>query len=216
MKNRVFVIGGGSSLKGFDFTKLDREDTICVNKSVFYLNNPTYFITIDATFMNKVDVNEFKSLKCSKFFVLQKYLPYIEDKNGVIKDTRFNFIYDLSLFDIIIKANREENFGKMWNDFASCSNSGASAIQLAILLGYKKIYLLGMDLCVKGENTHFHEGYGQSKEKFYSFMKEKYLDKTYKSIKNWDGDSEIISCSPISILNNIIKYKSINDILNGK
>ena len=40
-KNRVFIIGGGPSLKDVDLKRLTNEDTICVNASINFIENPT-------------------------------------------------------------------------------------------------------------------------------------------------------------------------------
>ena len=39
MNKKVYIIGGGYSLKDKDLTNLANEDTICVNKSVFFILN---------------------------------------------------------------------------------------------------------------------------------------------------------------------------------
>ncbi len=41
-KDICFVVGGGPSLSGFDFSQLNGFDTIAINKAVEYLQNPTY------------------------------------------------------------------------------------------------------------------------------------------------------------------------------
>lgn len=207
----VFIVGGGSSLKGFDFSLLNGKDTIAVNKSVFYLNNPTYFITLDYTFESKVGKERLQQVSCPKFFVAQKFLPYLKEKEGRLIDTRLDLIYDLSNFDVIVKSYRKSFFGTTWNAFATCHNSGAAAIQLAILLGYKTIYLLGLDYRITGE-IHFHEGYGQAKERFAHSL-EDYAKLTLETVEQWKGEQKIISCSPISILNAVIPYIDIKKIL---
>ena len=42
-----FIVGGGPSLTGFDFSQLNGYDVIAVNKAVEYVHNPKYFITCD-------------------------------------------------------------------------------------------------------------------------------------------------------------------------
>ena len=48
-----FVVGGGPSLCGFDFSQLNGYDTIAVNKSVEFIQNPTHFITTDYSYFLK-------------------------------------------------------------------------------------------------------------------------------------------------------------------
>ncbi len=56
-KNDVcFVVGGGPSLNGFDFSELNGFDTIAINKSVEFIQNPTYFITTDYSYFIKASL----------------------------------------------------------------------------------------------------------------------------------------------------------------
>ena len=73
--------------------------------------------------------------------------PYMEFKGGYVTDTRRNLIYeDLYKYHGVIRSGRTEGFGYSLKDFSNGSNSGHCGIQLALLAGYKKIYLLGFDL----------------------------------------------------------------------
>ena len=56
--------------------------------------------------------------------------------------------------------------GVKWTTFGSVFNAILQIVQLAILAGYKEIYLLGFDLGYSNDNTHFHTGYSQNKIKF--------------------------------------------------
>ena len=206
MRKEVFVIGGGSSLKDFDFGKLNEKDTIIVNKAIQYVPNPTYFITIDFTVLKKM--SRIYDISPTKIFVANFTKPYLQEKEGRIVDIRFPLVYKLEDFNMIIKSYKTEGMGIKFNDFRNGDNSGFCALQLAVVLGYEEIYLLGIDLNVDKE-THFHGGYGESKEKFV-----KKLDKYYENfviglneLKNKKPNIKVISCSPISKLNGIIPYK---------
>src|ERR1035438_7608503 len=43
-KKRVFIVGGGASLIGFDFNSLVNEDVIAVNKAIEFVHHAKYFI----------------------------------------------------------------------------------------------------------------------------------------------------------------------------
>ncbi len=167
---------------------------------------------MDYVFINKIDRSKFRKLSCPKFFVIDFVLPYIQERNGKITDTRFNLTYKLNDFDIIIKSYREDGFGFVWNDFRNGINSGYCALQLAILLGYKVIYLLGIDLVVTNK-THYHGGYGESSYRFKQKLDIywEFFQKGLKELKN--TDIRVYSCNPISRLNRIIPYKSIEKVL---
>lgn len=209
----VYIIGGGSSLEDFDFSKLQNKDTIAVNKSILDVSDCNYFVTMDHSIFGKVDKfkRDLKKYSCTKVFIANFCKPYMIEKNGQIIDSRWNLIYDLSSFDIIVKSRNVDTFGRKWNDFRNGNNSGYCAIQLAILLGYKEINLLGFDLQSKEKKTHYHKGYNESVAKFNTKLEE-YYTTLKRALLEWqmlETDVKIYSCSQISRLNNILPYKEI-------
>ena len=209
----VFIIGGGSSLKSFDFNKLRDKDTIVINKTIFHTPNANYFITCDNSLSMKLrrenKLRDFKKINIPKFFVVQLALNYLKEEHGKIIDIRSNTIYNLQYFDTIIKSYNLEGIGYNWNDFRCGVDSAYCGLQLAILLGYKEINLLGIDFTIT-EETHFHEGYGQSKEKFLNRL-DWYYDYWKRGLNNLKNNSEIkiYNCSHISKLKEILPYKEI-------
>lgn len=211
--NEVYVIAGGPSLIGFDFSVLKDKDVICVNKSIINVDNPKYFVTMDYTFLGKIDLNLFKTKKCTKFFIANLSLPYMDDSNGKISDTRFNLIYDLKDFDCIIKSRQETGIGNTFNSFIHGANSGFCGLQLALILGYTNIHLLGFDLSTT-DVTHYHGGYGEKVEKFNDKL-EKYIrnfEIAFEEIKNKFKDVTIFSYCKTSILNKFVQYRELNSI----
>lgn len=211
----VYIIGGGSSLKGFDFNKLKNKTTIVSNKSIFDVPNPNYFITTDYTFLNylkKVNLyNAWKNLDCEKIFVVNCIAEFIQYKNDGIIDTRYNLKYDLKDFNQVIICKSAKSVGFNFNEFNSGYNSGFSSFQLAILLDYNPIYLLGIDMISIDHNTHYHGGYGRSVDKMNENLNN-YLQHFLIVLKRLAIEKpklSIISCSPISLLNHVIKYEPI-------
>lgn len=209
----VFVIGGGPCLKDFDFSKLADKHTIAVNKAILSVPNLEYFISVDFTFLNKIDKNKVRSCPATKIFVADLSYSFLKEMDGRIVDTRFNLVYKLQDFDTIIKCRKQSGMGLTLKDFRTGKNSGFCALQLAVALGFKTIYLLGMTLRTT-DQTHFHGGYGESKEKFdkkleeyFSFFKNGLLELRSKS------DIEVISCSSNSRLNSIIPFKDVSGVL---
>ena len=206
----AYIIGGGTSLKDFDFNKLKDKITIAVNKSCLTVPDLDYFITMDFTALKKIGMELAAPYIGTRVFIANFAKPYLKEQNGQIIDTRFNLVYTLNGFTMIIKSWVEEGIGFNFWDFRSGNNSGYCALQFAVLMGFNPIYLLGIDLTTSG-GTHFHGGYGESKESF-----QKKLDLYYQSfvqgikeIKNKRPDIKMYSCSSISKLNNIIEYKKI-------
>jgi len=215
MKRPCFVVGGGSSLKNFDFSLLANQDSIVTNKAIFDTPNPKYFITVDYTFLRKIDLKKFKSIKTTKIFVAGFHHFYIRESRGQIVDTRYNLVYDLSPFNIIIKSNKAEGIGPSFDEFRTGLNSGYCALQLAIILGYKEIVLLGIDLNITKNTTHYHNGYKGSAVSFERKLEEyyHYFQDGLRQIELGYPDIKVISCSLESRLNGIIPYISIAEIL---
>lgn len=151
----IYLIGGGASLKEFDFNRLRYKHCIAINKSISDVPWADYFITIDYTIRSKIDL---RSIKTTKIFVVNYSKGTIKDVDGLIKDIKFNITYDLSDYDLILKSRAIDRFGFTFNDFRDGANSGYCALQFAIIMGYTNIHLLGYDLRCS-EQTHYHDGY---------------------------------------------------------
>lgn len=219
MKKEVYIIGGGPSLLDFNFDLLKDKDTIAVNKSILDVPNPKYFITVDYTFLKKIEIQKLKDVNTTKIFIVCLHFDFIKEENGQIIDIKHNIIYNLQDFDVIIKSRVEGGIGFNLRDFRNGLNSGYCALQLAVALGYEKIYLLGLDLCnnqkyTTNKQTHYHGGYG---EKAFSFdiKLEKYYQHFVKGLKEIKQNSNInvISLSPVSRLNSQIDYVNYKDVL---
>lgn len=214
MKQKVFIVAGGPSLKGFNFKRLADYDTIVVNKSLFYVPNPDYFITIDHSFLQKVNNgrNKINKSNASKFFVANFGSGLLVEKGGKIKYKKTNKIYDLKEFDVIVKSWCINGLGDNWGDFRSGNCSGYCAFQLAVILGYYEIYLLGVDLQTCQGKTHFHNGYEKG-----NYVNNKVLDKYYDSFVEGLDVAEnmgidVISCSETSRLNDIIPLIPLTEL----
>lgn len=214
-KKEVYIVGGGTSLNKFDFSILADKDTIAVNKAITYVPSPNFFITMDYTFCHKrhgLDLKGFNSYNTSKIFIANFGDNILIEKEGRIIDSRFNLIYDLKEYNMIIKSNIKFGIGFSFNDFRCGNNSAYSALQFAVLMGYQEINLLGVDLVVIDNQTHFHKGYGETVEKFNNKLESYYqcFKQGIEEIQK-QKDIEIYSYSKISRLNSIIPYKEINE-----
>tara|TARA_R100000900_G_scaffold143298_1_gene125974 strand:+ start:783 stop:2312 length:1530 start_codon:yes stop_codon:yes gene_type:complete len=216
-KDVCFIVGGGPSLNGFDFTNLNGYDTIAINKAVEYISNPTYFITTDYSYFVKASlpIDQIKLKTQRSYFVANMSHPYMELKNNQIVDTRRNFVYeDLYQYDGVIEAYEKTGFSTTINEFCHGDNSGHCGIQLALLLGYKKIYLLGFDLNDTGQ-SHFHQSYRDIDQKSFKNKAKGYSKTLLDSLKNYSGSQEIINLSGQSVLTNSphIKTESFIDVI---
>jgi hypothetical protein len=205
--SKIFIIAGGPSLRGFNFKSLRGHDCIAVNKSLFDVPRAKYFVTIDHSFLGKTHSRKFlqKSEAC-KFFVANYASGQLIDDNGRIMCTKTRKPYNLAAFDVIIRSRAYGGLGETWNDFRNGDCSGYCALQLAVLLGYTEIYLMGVDLAIDGNTTHYHEGYGQRAgrlkrdlARYYGFFVKGIAAANKIGVK-------MFSCSSISRLNDLIPF----------
>jgi len=213
MNKEIYIIGGGCSLQNKNLRMLQNKETIVTNKSICYVPNPNWFITMDYTFLRKMG-NHFEQTfyneKIPKVFIANFASPHLEEKNGHIVDIRWNLVYDLRDFNLIIKSYKTSGLGYHFGDFRNGDNTGYSALQLAIILGYTEINLLGLDLQV-GQFTHFHKGYGENKDKFQNKLNKyyNYFKNSLAQLKKERPDINIYSCSETSKLNKFLPQKKL-------
>lgn len=139
----IFIIGGGTSLKGFDFKNLKLfGKTLGVNRSAFTADCDFLF-SLDQTFIDnfKDEIKQFSKSKVS-------YLAVSPGHTGK-EILRVNYL--IKFRGLGLSSNPEVIHG---------SNSGFGALNLALLKGCKKVVLLGFDMVSdQNKNFHFHESY---------------------------------------------------------
>lgn len=132
-----FIIGGGPSLTGFNFDLLKNRKVMAINKAYESYPNADILFWSDTRFWNwfKEDIIKFHGLK-----------------------------YTISLgskHDSVINLARGGRHGlsKTNTTLVHGDNSGYAALNLAYLLGFSKIVLLGYDMTNLDDQSHFHSGY---------------------------------------------------------
>lgn len=136
----IYIVGGGPSLKDFDFSLLKDKITIAVNKSLKYVPNPNALYWSDTRLYNWFH-EEIDAINCIK--VTNK--PFPANAPGVIN----------------LLNTGKHGLEKDPRCIRDGGNSGYAAINLAYHLGAKKIVLLGFDMNVDNSLTHYHGGYEQ-------------------------------------------------------
>ena len=134
----IYIIGGGPSLKNFDFKTLIGKKTIAINKAIVYHPTASILYWTDGRFYTwfKNEVDSYKGLK----FTLKPHSQYTHDINVLRKGKPYGL---------------EDDPQTLSHGF----NSGYAAINLSYHLGAKRIVLLGFDMTNDGTQTHFHDGY---------------------------------------------------------
>lgn len=129
----VFIIGGGTSLKGFNWSLLRGEATIGCN----------------AAYLLGADVCKICIFGDTKFFTA--YKAGLADYKGIVV-TNSN---DLQNSDVPwLWTLPRQGVGLHHNALGWNTNTGASAINLALLLGAKHIYLLGFDMKLSSDGKN--------------------------------------------------------------
>ena len=197
---RCFLIAGGESLIGFDFSKLDSELTIGINKVFEFYPKAKINYMMDILFYEAIHKKENLLLKWCEFEGLKVFLSPFTMKN---------------LGPDVYLVKRIKNFEISLNLGAGVyggSNSGVGALMLAIALGANPIYLLGYDLkCSK--QSHWHGGYGDNRDLIRYNRKLGTFTKDFESISSRkDGKLLIVNLSSDSELK-CFPFEDVNKIL---
>jgi hypothetical protein len=135
----VFIVGGGPSLAGFDWSLLHGKNTIGCN----------------AAFKLGVDVCKVCFFSDQKWF--QAYETELSTFTGEVV-THCPRLLPLSFRTPWLKGVRREKRGLHQKAIGFGGNSGCSAVNLALLMGAKRVFLLGFDCKVEDvKQTHWHK-----------------------------------------------------------
>ena len=181
--SRCFIIGGGPSLKGFDFSLLKNELTISINRAFEYIDPSIIFFMDDETFYDPLLAGEFGQ-EARRKFISSKALKMALNIGGS------NFKH--GVYSIPLSKTPNMTFNLKDGIFDG-GNSGYAALNLAITLGATTVYLLGFDMkgSPEGKQQWFHDGY-----------KNVGSDKVYpKWIKEFDQAEEELRRRSLSVYN---------------
>ena len=208
MNNEIFIIGGGPSLKGFPFELLRDKDTIAANVAAFDVPNPTYCITADSGTFRKIQEGYFKGIDSTWVMVSNPEHCTMKFRDGQFKHIHSGFVYNPFCVNLLIRNAGVEGIGFSFKDFRTGYNSGFCGFQLAVLLRYRKIYLLGFDLNLNSPKSHYHNRYQGGKKKIQNERLTLYYNnfKLAFEIVKRETDIEVFSCSKTSRLNQLIPY----------
>jgi len=149
-----FIIGGGPSLKGFDWTRLKGKRTIGVNRA-FEKFDPTINFSMDTRFLAWIEREAYGQDMRKKFI-----------KSPAYKVWQCTYISRLPEFIYIVKVPKMDYYGscrafseKQKSGLGHGDNSGYGALNLACCLGANPIYLLGFDMKHENGKSHWHEGH---------------------------------------------------------
>ncbi|ACD90931.1 hypothetical protein Clim_1898 [Chlorobium limicola DSM 245] len=138
---RVFVIGNGPSLNITPLHLLDQEQTICFNRFTLFLDriqwNPTMYMIMDGL-VGKDIIEDIKTMvdRTQVSFVPAFVPKYRVNFKKHIKSEKVRWVYQ-----------RGKKIELADPPYVNVSNSVAvTALRILIKLGFKEIYLIGMDM----------------------------------------------------------------------
>jgi len=161
LNKRCFIIAGGESLKGFDYSTLSNDLSIGINKVFQYFPNATLNYSMDQDLYDKI--RDGRLSEHSGVDVFQKWNEFRGIRVFLCPLTTKKFENDVYLVrrtnsDII---SRDLGYG-----IYPGRNSAVGALMLAVALGANPIYLLGYDMHAETQ-SHWHDGYpGRDLETF--------------------------------------------------
>jgi hypothetical protein len=205
-RKKIFIVGGGTSVTPILNDpllkeRLEAHDIIGCNKAVEHVNCKYLAIFDHENFINGKYSHSLDTFngKGGIYAPTTKKTDYIQDGITYVKR---NVRASYSFKDGIYVGN----------------NCGTFALSLAIALGYKDIYLLGMDARYNVEQTksHFHDGYkrevsGGLGESIYAKFAT-FFEYSGKHIKENLTGVNVYNCSYISLIDIEEKYFKRIDI----
>lgn len=166
---RAFIVGNGISLKHTDLDKLKGEISFGVNNiHLVYPSTewrPTHYIRAEeATGLEpenwlesmKVHLDLGCEIYCNDFFFRPRF--------GLTASEKVHYIKACAHYS---RHYNDENTPHLWHlpVFCTFGSSVNVAVQIAVMLGYSPIYLIGCDLGYQnGKPSHFDEHYEHGRE----------------------------------------------------
>jgi hypothetical protein len=148
-----FIIGGGPSLKDFDWTKLKGKRTIGINLA-YLKHDPTIIFSMDTRFLNWLEQKYYGPEALDLFWRSPAYRVWLA-----------TYVISLPGDIHLVKVYKNYNAGlrgftwSMKDGIGHGNNSGYAALNLAVCLGANPIYLLGFDCSHENGKSHWHKGH---------------------------------------------------------
>jgi len=194
--HRCFIVGGGLSLKTFDWSKLKGELVIAINRaheycdpSIIIAQDARVFIETDKGIIDPRDIEESIAAR-NKIRNFGGYCLYLQS-GKTPAPTPYCYTIKRHKKNRCMPRSLKDGLG-------NGENTGFGALNLALCLGASPIYLLGFDMVGKdGKQANFHSGYKwPQKDKVYrQFMQ------AFKTVeKDVNERAEIVNLNPNSAM----------------
>ena len=190
----VFIVGGGRSLRGFDFGRLKGRKVVGINQACAFVPELTAIYWADEDWAARND-DTLAAHSCK--------LRFCAKRNPAL-DYATNNTYRMLGDAIPLKLTGDSGFDPDLNHVRG-NNSGCHVINLCANAGAKRIVLLGFDM----QLGHFHGAYELSynTEVYHSFLRS-----INSMAAELPSDTEVINCSMESAIT-VFPKVPIDDIL---
>lgn len=182
--SQCYICGLGPSLKDVELNKI-QGDIIVVNRFAKYGKLythiiPKYYVIIDSLFSTQENIDDFKEtldlyLPKGTIFILNVKLKDLQ----LMKDYNQNNIYYVTTFNGYFDGNHEYKLNKA---LPSVGNVVSSSILYSILLGYRRIVLLGCDFNSYASSTQNHCYSDKTQKRLYKRSYELFVYAIYHRI----------------------------------
>lgn len=149
----VFIIGGGASIRNFDFSLLENKFTIVLNSSIEKIKTCTAIFWTDYDW-GAQNIDKLDTFNSFKFSVRQQCDNYIKNNIKGIANS------------IVLKKLNDYGFSSDINHVCG-NNSGAQSLNLIANIKPHRIFLLGFDMRFIDGYSHCHDKYIMSKPSIY-------------------------------------------------
>lgn len=193
-----WIVGGGPSLRGFDFSRMDGHLVIAVNRAHEFCR-ASVVLGMDRIFWAGIYEGPVRANLVFSDQQRDKLMNSPVAKLWVVSGN--DEVHGGGDIQRVPRVGRNERMSSSLADGIVCGgNSGLAAINVACILGASKINLLGFDMRgADGKRAHFHDGYSnQQKDSVYqqfvnSIEKLGYPLAGFEDVEivNWCADSAI-------------------------
>ena len=201
--DKLFILGSGYSINNLtneDWKKVEKADSIGLNKWVFHSFVPTYYVletpvrTEHFQFVKKELNKKAKLYKNVPFFI---HYPHLERSLNHYKDIeldRSQIFYNAPYMPNTLNTSIIKKMLRQWNqkenktleDLIHYSGSLSYIIMMGVIMGYKEIVLLGVDLNIN--KYFFHSDDASESAKMFL----KYHDENLKILRNTTAESKYV------------------------
>lgn len=189
----VFIVGGGYSIKSVNLNYLLDKKVIAINTAFEYLPNATALLWSDSSWLGiNNNLNKLTDHKCKLRFNPKKHGQGHIQKNILTSGGA-----------TVLLATGDYGFDPNIDNVRG-NNSGVQALNLAINMKPKRIFLIGFDMRsnpLKPAETHFHDKHQLVvRPNTYANLFIPSMVSLATEIKKLNINTEIINCSPTSAL----------------